>query len=103
MNLLKQALDLLKFKVDNYNGGPEMVEIFNISNLSDDDESLTSNSPIILSVINMEEDKVARSPQVYYPIQIIIHQQNAIIIQHNTLLRPYYLQPIIKSILMEST
>lgn len=67
MNLLKQALDLLKFKVDNYNGGPEMVEIFNISNLSDDDESLTSNSPIILSVINMEEDKVARSPQVYLP------------------------------------
>lgn len=67
-NILKQALDLLKLKVDSYNGSVvDIVEISNISTLNDGDEFLDSTSPIILSVVNIEEDTVARSPQVYLP------------------------------------
>ena len=65
-NILKQSLDFLKVKVDTYNGSvTSVVEISNISTLNDGDEFLKSSSPIILSVINIEEDKVAKSPNIY--------------------------------------
>ena len=67
VNILKQALDLLKFQVDNYNGNASIVEISNIATLNDGDQFLDSSSPIILSVINIEEDAIARSPNVYLP------------------------------------
>ena len=67
-NILKQSLDLLKLTVDTYNGNSiEVVEISNIATLNDGDEFLESASPIILSVINIEEDSLARIPQVYLP------------------------------------
>lgn len=67
-NILKQALDFLKLRVDTYNGSlSPVVEISNIATLNDGDEFLDSTSPIILSVVNLEEDITARSPKVYLP------------------------------------
>ena len=65
-NILKQSLDFLKVKVDTYNGSvTSIVEISNIATLNDGDEFLESTSPIVLSVINIEEDTVAKTPNVY--------------------------------------
>lgn len=67
-NLIKQSLGFLKAKVDSYNGSvTPVVEISNISTLNDGDEFLESTSPIILSVINIEEDRVAKTPNLYKP------------------------------------
>lgn len=66
MNLLKQSLDFLKTKVDTYNGSVSpVIEISNIATLNDGDEFLDSTSPIILSVINIEEDRLAKTPNLY--------------------------------------
>lgn len=68
MNLLKRALDFLKSKIDTYNGRvSNVVEISNIAALYEGDEFLNSTSPIILSVVNIEEDTIARSPQIFTP------------------------------------
>ena len=65
-NLLKQSLDFLKDRVDNYqNNISPIVEISNIATLNDGDEFLDSTSPIILSVINIEEDRLAKTPNLY--------------------------------------
>lgn len=66
--LLKNSIEFLKKKVNNYyNGGDSIVEVTNIATLNDGDEFLESISPIILSVVNIEEDRLAGSPSVYQP------------------------------------
>jgi len=64
--LLKTSLTFLKNAVNNYGVSPQnIVEITNIGTLNDGDDFLTSKSPIILSIINIEEDRIARNPNVY--------------------------------------
>ncbi len=63
-----KILFFLKDKVDNYNESTSsVVEIVNIATLNDGDEFLDSTSPIVLSIINIEEDTTARNPNVYIP------------------------------------
>jgi hypothetical protein len=65
-DLLKQSLNFLKTKVDSYNGNTSIVvEISNISTLNDGDEFLESTSPIVLSIVNIEEDITAKTPDLY--------------------------------------
>ncbi len=69
--LLKKSLTLLKTKVDEYidttnsGGSADWVEIANIAALNDGDEFLESSFPIILSIVNIEEDITARNPNLY--------------------------------------
>ncbi|MBX2826893.1 MAG: DUF4255 domain-containing protein [Flavobacteriaceae bacterium] len=61
-------MQFLKAKVDSYNGSvTPVVEITNIATLNDGDEFLESSSPITLSIVNIEEDTVAKVPNVYLP------------------------------------
>ena len=67
-NVLKQSLGFLKAKVDTYNViVSPVVEISNIVTLNDGDEFFNSTSPIILSLVNIEEDTVAKSQSKYEP------------------------------------
>lgn len=63
--LLKKSLSFLKTTVNNYGTPQDIVEITNIATLSDGDDFLKSKTPVILSIINIEEDKIARNPNVY--------------------------------------
>jgi hypothetical protein len=69
--LLKKSLSLLKTKVDEYidttnsGGTTDWVEIANIAALNDGDDFLESSFPIILSIVNIEEDVTARNPNLY--------------------------------------
>lgn len=68
MDIINQTLQFLKSKVDTYiNSTDPIVEIINIATLNDGDDFLDSTSPITLSIINIEEDTVARIPSVYLP------------------------------------
>lgn len=65
--LLKKSLDFLKLEVNNYvNATPDgIIEIVNIAALNDGDDFLESSFPIILSIVNIEEDTIARNPYLY--------------------------------------
>ena len=66
VNIIKQTLDFLKKRVDTYNGSTNpVVEISNIATLNDGDEFLNSTSPIVLSIVNIEEDKISRNPKLH--------------------------------------
>lgn len=68
MNVIHQTLQFLKSKIDTYNSNINpIVEILNIATLNDGDEFLDSTTPIILSIINLEEDTIAKIPNVYLP------------------------------------
>ncbi|WP_461305301.1 Pvc16 family protein [Aureisphaera sp.] len=67
-DVISKTLQFLKAKVDTYNGNVNpIIEITNIATLNDGDEFLDSTSPITLSVVNIQEDTVARVPNVYLP------------------------------------
>ncbi len=67
-DVIHKTLQFLQTKVDTYNGNVgSMVELMNIATLNDGDEYLDSTSPITLSIINIEEDTVAKVPNVYLP------------------------------------
>ncbi|WP_111710004.1 DUF4255 domain-containing protein [Lutibacter citreus] len=63
--LLKKSLSFLKNTVNNYGVSQDIIEITNIATINDGDEFLKSKSPIILSIINIEEDKIAKNPNIY--------------------------------------
>ncbi len=65
--LLKKSLDLLRLTVNDYvDSTPEgIIEIVNIAALNDGDDFLESSFPIILSIVNIQEDTVARNPYLY--------------------------------------
>ncbi|MEO1032096.1 MAG: DUF4255 domain-containing protein [Bacteroidota bacterium] len=68
MDTINQTLQFLKSKIDTYNSNVNaIVEIINIATLNDGDEFLPSTSPITLSIVNIEEDTVAKTPNVYLP------------------------------------
>ncbi len=67
-DVISKTMQFLKAKVDSYNGSvTPVVEITNIATLNDGDEFLESSSPITLSIVNIEEDTVAKVPNVYLP------------------------------------
>ncbi len=67
-DVIHKTLQFLKSKVDTYNGNVNtIVEIMNIATLNDGDQFLDSTSPITLSIVNIEEDTVAKVPSVYIP------------------------------------
>lgn len=57
---LKNIIDNLVKLID-----PSLIEITNIATLNDGDEFLSSKSPIILSIVNIEEDKTLKNQSVY--------------------------------------
>jgi hypothetical protein len=59
---LKVVIEKLSKLVD---PGQTIVEITNIAMLNDGDEFLASKSPIILSIVNIEEDKTLKNQSVY--------------------------------------
>lgn len=59
---LKVVIEKLSKLVD---PGQTFVEITNIAALNDGDEFLVSKSPIILSIVNIEEDKTLKNQSVY--------------------------------------
>ncbi|GAB1857152.1 hypothetical protein MHTCC0001_19880 [Flavobacteriaceae bacterium MHTCC 0001] len=68
MDVIHQTLQFIKTKIDAYNSNVNpIVEIVNIATLNDGDEFLELTNPITLSVVNIEEDTVSRSPNVYLP------------------------------------
>ncbi|MDC8005347.1 DUF4255 domain-containing protein [Aureisphaera galaxeae] len=67
-DVISKTLQFLKAKVDTYNSNvTPIVEITNIATLNDGDEYLHSTTPITLSIVNIEEDTVAKVPNVYLP------------------------------------
>jgi len=65
-DILNTTLVFLKEKVKDYDGGStDIVEITNIATLNDGDDFLESTVPIVLSIVNIEEDRVARNPNLY--------------------------------------
>ena len=88
-DLLNKTLVFLKKKVKDYDGSlTDIIEITNISTLNDGDEFLESTVPIVLSVVNIKEDRVARNPNLYFknnesdPIEVHKHTNPA---QHLTI------------------
>jgi hypothetical protein len=66
MDIINQSLQFLKSKIDSYNGNVNsIVEVTNIATLNDGDEYLPSTTPVILSIVNIEEDTTAKNPNVY--------------------------------------
>jgi len=66
-DLLNRSLNFLKQTLVDYkqkDEGPP-VEIVNIATLGEDNQSIGSKNSIILSVINIEEDRLARDPNIY--------------------------------------
>jgi hypothetical protein len=59
---LKIVIEKLSKLVD---PGQTVVEITNIATLNDGDEFLASKSPIILSIVNIEEDKTLKNQSLY--------------------------------------
>ena len=55
----------LKFLQDQLNGNTAFVELANIATLNDGDDFLTSTHPVIMSVVNIREDRVMNNPNVY--------------------------------------
>lgn len=66
MDVINQTLQFLKSKIDSYNGNEgSIVELYNIATLNDGDQFLPSSTPITLSVVNIQEDTISRTPNVY--------------------------------------
>jgi hypothetical protein len=59
---LKILLEQLSRLID---PGQTIIDITNIATLNDGDEFLASKSPIVLSIVNIEEDKVQRNQSTY--------------------------------------
>lgn len=68
MDLIDQTLQFLRSKINTYNNTTTgIVEIMNIATLNDGDEFVESTSPIILSIVNIENDATSRNPNIYRP------------------------------------
>jgi hypothetical protein len=66
VDVINQALQFLKSKIDDYNANVgSIVELYNIATLNDGDQFLPSSTPITLSVVNIQEDIISRTPNVY--------------------------------------
>jgi hypothetical protein len=66
MDIINQSLQFLKSKIDTYNGNlNSIVEVTNIATLNDGDDFLPSSTPIVLSIVNIEEDTIAKDPNLY--------------------------------------
>lgn len=61
---ITKSLEFIKTRLD---PNHTFIELANIATLCDNDEFITSSFPIIMSVINIEEDKLMRNPNVYKP------------------------------------
>lgn len=59
-SIIKKLADL----IDQTNGS-DLIEITNVATLNDGDEFLQSKFPIILSIVNIEEDKTLKNQSVY--------------------------------------
>jgi hypothetical protein len=64
-DILHKAITFLKNKVKDYSNGADIIEIANVSTLNDGDEFLEASAPIILSIVNIEEEKLARNPDIF--------------------------------------
>jgi len=66
MDVIDQTLQFLRSKINTYNNTTtDIVEIMNIATLNDGDEFVESTSPIILSIVNIENDATSRNPNIY--------------------------------------
>lgn len=60
---LRKLIELLCKLVDPVS---TMIEIVNISTLNDGDEFFDTSSPIVLSIVNIEEDRTMKNQSVYF-------------------------------------
>ena len=59
---LKKVLEHLRDTINSHTDGSSSVEIANIAALNDGDEFLESTFPVVLSIVNIEEETTARNP-----------------------------------------
>ncbi len=62
---IKEFLSRLVTAVNSEIAGTPIVELANIATLNDGDEFLSSKSSIILSIVNIEEDKILKNQTLY--------------------------------------
>ena len=64
-DIISTSLIFLQNFLNTQNSNGNFVELANIATLNDGDEFLESSLSIIMSVVNIEEDKTMRNPNVY--------------------------------------
>ena len=69
-DLLQKALAFLKLSVNAF-AGSEVIEPANIAALNDGDNFLNVSHPVVMSVVNIEQDFLARSPHIYEKVPVV--------------------------------